>query len=196
MEKYTKYSYQKHDPVTFFPLLKIENDHNDTLQNKCLKVIENTLGFKALDLSEYFSEIADNVYYHSGKNEKNGWGYAHAQARKDGRIEIAVSDTGVGFLGSYKRTQQIRNRGEIDIIVDAFEELESSLNNGLDVKCRGLGLHGVREYIKKQSGKIQVWSGNSYVEINDKNEPFTKSLSYKVVGVLFKVSLCLIKQKR
>ena len=190
-----KYTYNKleHELDKFFPLLKIENDHNDTLQNKCLKVIENILGvgFKPFDLSDHFSEIADNVYYHSGKKENSGWGYAQAQAWHGGRIQIAVSDTGVGFLGSYERTNQTKGRKEIDIIVDAFKELESSLNNGIDVKCRGIGLHGVYEYTKEQSGTIEVWSGNSYIKIEGTNEPIKKSLSHKVVGVLFKVSLCL-----
>ena len=189
-----EYPHKKYDSDTFFPFFKIENDHNSLLQDKCLKVIENTLRLKAIELSEYFSEIADNVYFHSGREENTGWGYAQAQAWSDGRIQIAVSDTGVGFLGSYKRTNQTRNRSEIDIIVDAFKELESSLNNGVDLKYRGLGLYGVHEYIKKQSGTIQVWSGNSYAEISNKNEPTKKSLPYKVIGVLFKVSLCLNPQ--
>ena len=191
-EEYT-YSRNEHESDSFFPLLKIENDHNDTLQNKCLKVIENILGvgFKPFDLSDHFSEIANNVYYHSGQEENTGWGYAQAQAWENGKIHIAASDVGVGFLGSYERTNQIKDRNEIDIIVDAFKELESSLNNGVDVKCRGIGLHGVYEYTKEQSGTIEVWSGSSYVKINHKNEPIKESLSYKVVGVLFKVSLCL-----
>ena len=182
--------------INFFPLLKIKNDHNDTLQDKCVKVIENILGpgYKLTELSENFSEIADNVYFHSGREENTGWGYAQAQAYYGGNIQIAVSDIGVGFLESYKRTKQVRNRDEINIIIDAFKELESSLNNGVDLKYRGLGLYGVHEYIKKQSGTIQVWSGNSYAEISNKNEPTKKSLPYKVIGVLFKVSLCLNPQ--
>ena len=58
-----EYLYSKHESNSFFPLLKIKNDHNDTLQERCLKVIENTLGHKPIELSDHFSEIADNVYF-------------------------------------------------------------------------------------------------------------------------------------
>lgn len=190
-----KYPHHKHESHTFFPLLKIENDWDNTLQEKCLKLVENTLEYKPLELAEHFSEIADNVYNHSGEQERTGWGYAQAQAQRDGEIKIAVSDTGVGFLGSYERTNQINNREEIDIIIDAFKELESSLNNGVDLKHRGLGLYGVYEYIKEQSGTIQVWSGKSYVKINGKDEPIKQALPFKVIGVLFEVSLCLSQKK-
>ena len=187
-----KYPYNRaeHESDSFFPLIKIENDRNETLQEKFLKVI-NPPGYKLIELSESFSEIVDNIYYHSGESENTGWGYAHAQCQyNNSEIQIAISDTGVGFLGSYKRTNQVRNRNETDIVVDAFNERESSLNNEVE-ECRGIGLYGLHEYIKKASGQIQVWSGNSYVEIKGKDKPIKETLSYKVVGVLFKVSLCL-----
>ena len=186
-----QHSYSKHDSDHFFPLFKIENDHNDRLEEKCLNLIKRNLKIRPFDLANHFSEIADNVYFHSGRKENTGWGYAQAQAYSDGRVQIAVSDIGIGFLGSYERTQQIRDRSEMDIIIDSFEELESSLNNQTDINHRGLGLYGVYEYIKEQSGQIEVWSGKSYMKINGKDEPIKKSLSYKVVGVLFKMSLYL-----
>ena len=42
-------------------------------------------------------------------------------------IRVGIADAGIGFYGSYKRNNQLRNRTEKQILLDAFEMGESSL---------------------------------------------------------------------
>ena len=74
-------------------------------------------------------------------------------------------------------------------MLDAFNEFESSLNNDVDIKHRGIGLNEVHNFIKERSGYAEVSSGNTIVEVTHNGELKSKSLNYKLCGVLFKMEI-------
>ncbi len=185
------YPHNKQDSAKFFPLLKIVDDRDCTLEDKCHAVFNPLApGSLVTELADIFGEIANNIYFHSGPKGNQGWGYAHAQVYDDkGIVEVAVSDVGVGFLKSYQRTGQDRGRNEEQIILESFNELESSLNNKSEIKYRGIGLYETLDFIKKSSGKIRVLSGNTCVEWTCVKEFESSALNYKLCGVLFEMSV-------
>ena len=177
-----EYPHEKHESDRFFPIYEVTNDTNEILFDRShtvfafAKIPSNYIN----ELADVFTELSDNVYYHSGPVEKSGKGFAHAQAYSE-NINIAIDDCGVGFLGSYKRTNQVRFRSEIQIIEGAFEEMESSLNTSPKSGNRGLGLFTVKEFIKKYGGKITVISGSSLFCI-EKDDIIKEKLPYQYDG--------------
>jgi anti-sigma regulatory factor (Ser/Thr protein kinase) len=163
------YPYKKKTEDKFFQLLKITNDRNETVYDECQKVLRlsKVTSNYINRLADTFTELADNIYYHSGSKENTGWGYMHAQAHiRSGQIHLGLSDVGVGVYGSYQRTNQVRNRTEEQVITDIFEELESCLNPGPQKGHRGLGLHETKDFIDKHTGHLILSSGNYSVHVN------------------------------
>jgi hypothetical protein len=155
-------------PETFFPLTRIEHDRTEFLFDEMHRVLSlsNIPANYITRLCESFTELANNIYFHSGDTENSGWGYVHAQAYPHYRhIKIGISDVGVGFFGSYSRTGQIRGRTSHQIVRDAFEELESSLNLNPGRGYRGLGLSEVRNFVNLNSCKLNLWTGTTHARV-------------------------------
>lgn len=163
------YPHRENEPTTFFPLIRITNDRNESLYEECQRVFgySNATANYVNRVSDAFVELADNIYFHSGQTANSGWGYIHAQAHKQsGNIRLGICDVGVGIYGSYERTNQLRGRTEEVLTKDVFEELESSLNAGPRQGYRGLGLHEVREFINTNTGLLKMYTGNTLVYVN------------------------------
>lgn len=161
-----KYPYQKRSPEKFFPLRKIESDRNDWIFEDAERVLSHAGVGKnyVYRLCEVFVELADNIYFHAGAKLNTGWGYAHAQVLKR-KVTISLCDVGIGFYQSYVRTGQVRNRSEKKILLDSFEELESSLNPGRGKGHRGLGLSEARDFVLNVGGLIELYSGKNAVRV-------------------------------
>lgn len=178
------YPYNENHSSTFFPLIKITNDRNESIYEECRKVfgLSNATANYVNRLSDAFVELADNIYFHSGETENSGWGYIHAQAYKHGgTIRLGLSDVGVGVYGSYQRTGQLRGRSEEQLTRDVFEELESSLNPGPKKGHRGLGLHEVKDFIDRHTGLLVMYTGNVIVNVNQVGI-FPQKSSFKTEG--------------
>jgi len=189
-----QYPHHKRSADTFFPLIRVENDRNDRLYDECRKIFSlSKATMNYVDrLADAFTELADNIFYHSGKTANSGWGYIHAQAYPNaGNIYLGISDVGVGFYGSYARTNQTRNRTEEQIIVDSFEALESSLNPAPKQGHRGLGLHEVHEFVKKHTGRVHIRSGKASVSATQVGI-FPESLGYKADGTWIEVRVPIL----
>ena len=179
-----KYPYNCNISSTFFPLIKVKDDKNVRIYEdsrrvfKCAGATNNYID----DVSDHFTELADNIYFHSGQTENSGWGYIHAQTYKS-KICLGICDIGVGVYGSYKRTNQIRGRSEAEVIKDIFQELESSLNTDHKPRHRGIGLSGVKSFIDSQGGYLDLYTGKTKVTVKD-SEVSLKEISHTTYGTL------------
>ncbi len=163
------YPYNRNEPHTFFPLLKINNDRNQQVYEDCMRVLglSNVTSNYLRLVVDAFVELADNIYFHSGTAENTGWGYIHAQANPlAGDIRLGLSDVGIGIYGSYERTGQLRGRNEVQVMSDIFNELESSLNLIPGRGYRGVGLYEVQNFLTQHTGHLKVMSGNVTVDVN------------------------------
>ena len=172
-------------PSTFFPLIKVKDDRNFCIYEdsrrvfNCAGATNNYID----DVSDHFTELADNIYFHSGQTENSGWGYIHAQTYQQNKICLSIYDVGVGVYGSYKRTNQIRGRSEVEVVKDIFQELESSLNTDHKPRHRGLGLSGVKSFIDSQGGYLNLYTGKTEVTVKD-SEVSLQEISYATYGTL------------
>ncbi len=167
----------------FFPLYFVENDHNFQLEEYCSLFFSDCPWNIITDISDSIGEIADNIYFHSGKKENTGKGYVHAQILQE-KIIVAVCDLGEGFYTSYQRTGQLKGRNNEQILKDSIKELESCLN-GNGENRRGLGIATVVEYI--QGGRsLKIISGDTRLEVT-KTGVKTYPLSYNFLGSLVKI---------
>ena len=172
----------KHKESKFFSIYEITNDRSEVLYEECHRILSfSEIPSNFIDeLADAFTELSDNVYFHSGQTKNSGKGFAHVQVYEK-NIKTAIDDCGVGFFGSYKRADQVRFRSELQIIEDAFEEMESSLNINPKNGHRGLGLFSVKNLIKKYGGKITVISGRSRFCMKN-NAIVRETLSYQYKG--------------
>ena len=186
------YPFKEKQPQTFFPLLRIESDRNENLYEECLRVfsMSNVSTNYIRRLADTFTELADNVYFHSGQSPNSGWGYVHAQVYQK-NICIGVSDVGVGFYGSYKQNNQIRGRTEKQILLDAFKVGESSLNPFPKPGYRGVGLSEVFEFIERFSGIMTVSSGKAMVMATQKGLK-DEGLLYNVYGAWIQLEVPIL----
>ncbi|NJL25788.1 MAG: hypothetical protein HC902_11835 [Calothrix sp. SM1_5_4] len=178
------YPFQQNNPDTFFPLIKITNDRNESIYEECLRVFgySKATSNYVNRVSDAFVELADNIYFHSGAKVNSGWGYIHAQAHpQSGIIRLGICDVGVGIYGSYERTGQRKGRTEENLVRDVFEEMESSLNVGPGKGHRGLGLHEVREFINTNTGLLTMRTGNMLVYVNQTGV-YPQRTTYKTEG--------------
>ena len=110
---------------------------------------------------------------------------------KKGYIRIGIADVGIGFYGSYKRNNQVRNRDERHILLDAFKVGESSLNPFPKPGHRGIGLNEVFEFIRQFSGIMTVCSGKSMITATQGGLK-DAALSYNVGGTWIKLEVPIL----
>ncbi len=185
------YPLNQHEPQSFFPLYKIENDWTEFLYEECHRVLSlsNVPRNYINSLADAFTELANNIYYHSGEKENTGFGYVHAQAYPKGQyIHISICDLGIGVYGSYERRNKVRGRPEYEVVRDAFNELDSSLNEAPGVGHRGIGLSIVRDFIVQHNCTLWMWTGKTNVCLS-KNGIFTGTNSFNFKGTLIEMKV-------
>lgn len=188
------YPYKPHQPHTFFPLTKIVNDRTEFLYEEMNRVLlqSNIPANYITSLCDSFTELANNVFYHSGHTENSGWGYVHAQAYPTAKkIKLAIADNGVGFWGSYGRTNQIRGRTPDQVVCEAFNELESSLNKAPGQGYRGIGLSEVRTFIKNNQAKLYLWTGATCACVTSSNIS-ANSLEFDCAGTTIEFEVPIV----
>ncbi len=176
-------SQQTYHDSYFLPLMNIVDDRNEKINDECNRVFSsvgiatNYIG----TLSDIFTELADNIYFHSGTGDNDGWGYIQAQLYKHQKaILIGICDVGVGVYGSYERRGQIKNRTEKKIVDSIFQELESSMNHTKPY-MRGLGLNEAKKFIQNNGGFLRLCTGNIKLTINTEGITSEKT-EYKTEG--------------
>lgn len=131
---------------------------------KILEVMQNSgLSIAGIgdDIHCAITEIANNIYFHSGQDKNTGWGYMAGQFYPRIRtLEFAFADIGIGFKESYKCKSAFSHMTASEIIEKSFEEMVTSTNDPV----RGRGLHIVDDFLSTYDAEIVVRSHEGFVK--------------------------------
>jgi len=161
---------------SYIPLTKVTSDKNDFLYDEFLKIF-NSLRLPSTvvpSLCLAFTEIADNIFYHSGYNgDSTGWGYIAAQVYRN-RVQMSFTDTGIGFEKAYERSGTRLNRTCNQLLKDSLKYLESRFNLPGQRKTRGVGLHEAADLAKTTGGRLTLRSAAGMITLSG-NGPIQES---------------------
>lgn len=163
-----EYTFKRNISDKFTEVITIRDDDSSEIGQQVsdiLHAIHLPTNF-IVDFVDMFSELCNNVYYHSGPEINTGWGCVHAQTYSN-RVELSVCDLGIGVYRSYQRTNQLKGRSESELLRDIFNLLDSSLNIGSGRDIRGRGLHEVQSFLENFGGTLTLRSGSHRVTINN-----------------------------
>ncbi|MDD0853012.1 hypothetical protein HBN50_07885 [Halobacteriovorax sp. GB3] len=146
-------------------LQKIDNENNDYIAGLVLESLKlNGLPIDHIkdDLHTAITEVANNVFYHSGNRENEGWGYFSAQFYPSIRtFEFSFCDLGIGFRGAFNRTFKLLGLASNKLIEKAMERHVSSIIDPM----RGIGLNEVCNIVRAYKGEITIQSHDGYFHI-------------------------------
>ena len=186
-EHYIKFENKNYSPIL---KLKIDNtkdniDLRDEVIKDFISHISNLINLKSNyigGIRYILSELFDNIFEHSESDYAFLTFQNYPNLKK---IEICISDIGIGILGSYKKTNSSLEKNFSDIITD-LDALKSA-TEGKSTKSveRGFGIHTSRNIISEGfKGYILYQSGNA-LAINDS---IFESNSY-IRGVIFVMNI-------
>lgn len=178
--------YKKKNSDWFVPLTKINNDDNGFLiegLEEILKKSGRPVAGLVDALHTPLTETADNIYYHSGKTENSGWGFACGHIIGT-NLSVAFADIGVGFRGALERSGQENSLSDSEIILNAFKEGVTTTTN----PYRGIGLAEVWKYIMQTNGSIEVRSSTGVANIRKGRQNVMEG-SWNVNGVLITLNI-------
>lgn len=149
---------------------------------------ENWLGGGLINLSESLKneivgrvwEIYANAFEHScSPIGVFSCGQYYPQYEK---LELVVIDFGVGI--PYNINQYIKKQG-IDESISSNLALKLAFKDGISTKVdtksfqsRGLGLELLKEFVRKNKGRLQIFSHDGYAVIDENNEVYLKRKSF------------------
>ena len=132
-------------------------------------------------------EIYDNAFLHAGS--EIGVFSCGQRFPRGNELVLSVVDFGQGiaanirnFLNSDPRASQLTAAGCLQW---AFQRGTSTLPNGM---ARGLGLDLLKEFIRVNHGKLEVYSNEGYGIVDEDGERF-KNLSTSFEGTVFHITL-------
>jgi len=153
---------------------KFDSNHIHIFVNKLMDCIsrstlcsEGVLG----TIEWSVNEVMDNVPEHADVE----YGYVMAQLHKaSNRIALAIVDTGIGFKGSFRKSNQYRPQTDADAITLALKKGVTSS----DEKGRGNGLYGLYNLVTStEKGRLRICSASGMVNIEkNKNQKPLNSL--------------------
>lgn len=118
-------------------------------------------------------ETAENVHEHSGRVS----GFAAAQRYRDGRLNFAVGDSGIGLLGSLRAVGVRTDEQAVQVAL-----LRGGTGSG-DVG-RGHGLPSVREQVCELGGVLTVVSGGAMLSARAFRAASLRALPVQFPGTL------------
>lgn len=151
----------------YIPLTKVTSDKNGFLFEEFQKIFEkmHLSGSVIPSLCLAFTEIADNIFYHSGWADNKGWGYLAAQVYRN-RVQISFTDAGGGFEKAYERSGTKRGRTNLELIKDSLNYLESRFNIPGQRATRGIGLHEACNLARTTGGQLVLRSAADMVSLS------------------------------
>lgn len=182
-----EYKYKKHTSDRFFDLKYVDSDNNQDIYSSLAKVLSNNCPSMLPDVFESFTEMIDNIYFHSGISEDSGWGFAHAQCLSN-NLHLAVCDLGVGYFETYKRNNLLKNRTSLQIVEDSLKLQESCRN--ITNSNRGLGLNHVCNYLDDSRGQMTIYTDGIQCEYKNQQAKI-RPLGYETKGVLACITIPL-----
>ncbi len=177
------------------PLQLIDSEQNDFLFEDLDKAF-SSLGPSSNWMPELFealSELANNIYFHSGVVENSGWGFVQAQKYPDkNEICISICDIGAGLLESYRRRGLVKDRSEQQLVLDSFNELVSSRNSPEVPAHRGKGLYEVLSFVKGFRASLAFSTGSFVVAIKPESDLITITPRAHIEGTLIKLEVPIL----
>lgn len=136
-------------------------------------------GFGLTEEEAYFvgffiDEMIGNVTMHS-KSESGAYFYCQKYPSKGG-LEIIIADSGIGISRSLQRI----NPNQINAFY-LSESIKFGVTNG---EGRGHGLYFISEFLRRNDGIFELWSGGNYLKILHGHEVIHNCLPWK--GVILK----------
>lgn len=186
-EHYIKFENKNYSPIL---KLKIDNtkdniDLRDEVIKDFISHISNLINLKSNyigGIRYILSELFDNIFEHSESDYAFLTFQNYPNLKK---IEICISDIGIGLLGSYKKTNSSLEKNFSDIITDLDAIKSATEGNSTKSVERGFGIHTSRNIISEGfKGYILYQSGNA-IAINDS---IFESNSY-IRGVIFVMNI-------
>lgn len=135
-------------------------------------ILEDQLGADR-DLKPFstlLSEVCENALTHS---EFASPGYVSARViERDGTLELAVCDSGIGFRNSYLSgtNEELKERirrgaNPIEIAVQGLNSSKPTRMPGSSVSYYGFGLYITRRLVEENRGRLMIVSGNDVLHI-------------------------------
>ncbi len=170
--------------INFFKLLNIEYFENFNRNNENLSVLEIT-SINDANLDDINNKISDRIYYsfvskkkivdiiayalvemngnvitHSNpKSKLAGEGFVYVQNYQN-EIKLTIVDTGVGICSSLQKNPKHQQISEEQALKDCIKQ---GVTDGLGV---GNGLFFASEFVKYNTGKLEIYSGNYHLTQN------------------------------
>ena len=145
------------------------------------------------------SELCENTLVHS-KSTSPGYIGARVMETSHGRIaEIAIADTGIGILESYRTGTNEDAKARIDkganpleIAIDGLVSSKPTIVPGHLRSHRGFGLLIVRRLIEENRGQMLIVSGTDSLHLkevrNRRSKELTKPFTGTFIGLVFDLS--------
>lgn len=138
------------------------------------------------------SELCENVLAHS---ELTTPGYICARVLEHiNKVEIAIADTGIGILESFRRgTNQAAlqridaGQNAVSIAVEGLSSSKPETGRGVVRTYFGFGLFTTRRLVEENHGRLTLMSGTSVVNIerySNTTRPLTRPWQGTVVGIV------------
>lgn len=135
-------------------------------------ILEDELG-SSRDLKPFstlLSEVCENALTHS---EFASPGYVSARVmERDGTLELAVCDSGIGFRNSYLAgtNEELKERirrgaNPIEIAVQGLNSSKPTRMPGSNVSYYGFGLYITRRLVEMNQGRLMIVSGKDVLHI-------------------------------
>ena len=136
-------------------------------------ILEDQLGFER-DLQPFatlLSEVCENALTHS---EFASPGYVAARVMdRDGTLELAVCDSGIGFRNSYLSgtNDEVKERirrgaNPIEVAVQGLNSSKPTRAPGSNVSYYGFGLYITRRLVEANRGRLLIVSGKDVLQID------------------------------
>lgn len=168
----------------FVEITNTNRDNTNDIVNLIMDVIDKNMKVDETlfqCLSYFLFEVIDNINEHS---ESPIGGHVVVQNfEQQNLLSIAIVDSGVGIHKSLK------DSGKPEFLnIDEQEALKVCLEEGVTrFKERGYGLYHTSKFIKANKGKMEIYSGDSTLHINNGNQITTECNSWQGVIMYFEI---------
>jgi hypothetical protein len=168
--------------------------HPELDKDRVMKYLEGKwIGVGAVRLSEDLQaaiigkvwEIYTNAFEHA--NSPIGVVNCGRYDKRRHRLHLCVMDLGIGIPDNVRRYKP-------DIRIDSGSAMKWAFLNGSSTKAdavgysRGLGLHVLKDFIRVNNGKLEVYSNNGFVRIKRQSEVYRRTAVH-FSGTLVNISL-------
>ena len=187
-----KEDFNRHNPRgKFFPIKNfakydadLSSEITEVICRKCNIDINSTNGQNQLYMLEYcLNELIENVDRHAFS--QNG-GFVVVQSfDRLGKVEVCITDMGIGIPGSLRKTDKYKNWNSETCVRNSTEKnVKTDCGEG-----QGNGLYILKRLITFAGGELEILSDNGYYKYeadNNRGNEKLLTLDCKWVGTIIK----------